>query len=358
MMKKCFLLLLTVKFLAATHVYFNVLAGGFGERLWPLSRKDFPKQFLSLDNKKSLLDIALERVDNVVENSFKWVITTKDCAQLVKKHVGNKVDNIFVEPALRNTGPAICLTAMKIAQKEPDAILVFLASDHFIYPVDKFKRALKTAIDYATNHDEIVLLGIKPTFPATGYGYIQLEERYLADKVMKVVGFHEKPSLEKAKEYLQTGMMVWNGAYFFGKASIFVEEFRRYAPDIVAGIDKFLKNEDSYESLRNISIDFAVMEKTKNLKAVLLDADWSDVGNLTIFLSLRNQLTKNRKNIISLNAQNNLVFSKNEKQIVLLGVKDLAIVDMDDALVISRQEQVEEVKNAVNILKKENSTLI
>jgi len=347
-----------VDFLCAKTVYFNILAGGFGERLWPLSRQAFPKQFLSFDGKSSLLETTLDRTDGIVENSFKWVITTRQFEGLVQERVGGRISNILVEPALRNTGPAICLAAMQIAQKDPDAILVFMASDHFIDPIDKFRKSLKIAIDYAASHDEIVLLGIKPTYPAVGYGYIGLAEKYKTDSVMDVVGFHEKPSLEKATEYIKSGTMVWNGSYFCAKASVFVDEFKKHAPDIADGIGKFMNGQIPYESLPNIAIDFAVMEKSKNLKAVLLDAEWSDVGNLSIFLGLRDKFAVDQKKVVSVESNNNLILPQKNKQVVLLGVKDLCVIETDDVLLVSKNDHVEQVKDALKILRKENISLL
>jgi len=358
MKTKFLFFLFFVSSLWAKSVYFVVLAGGVGERLWPLSRKTFPKQFLSFDGKKSLLEITIDRIDGIVEHDFKWIVTTKSYEELVKKYVGNRISDILVEPALRNTGPAICLAAMKIAQKDPDAILVFLASDHFIQPVSEFRKTLKIAIDYAEHHEEIILLGIKPTYPAVGYGYIQVKENNTNSSVMNVVGFYEKPSLEKAKEYVNSGVMVWNGSYFCGKASVFVNEFKKHAIDIASGVEKYLNSEIKYESLPNISIDFSVMEKTKNLKAVLLDVDWSDVGSLPIFLALRNKFTSDQERIVSVESNDNLVFSKNNKQIVLLGVKNLCVVDTDDVLLVSKNNYVEPLKDALKVLKKSDVSLL
>ncbi|HBR70484.1 TPA: hypothetical protein DIC20_03800 [Candidatus Dependentiae bacterium] len=358
-MKIKFLLsiLFFVNLLAKENVYFIVVAGGVGERLWPLSCQKYPKQFLSIDGEKTLLEMALERADGIVENGHKLVATTKDFVSLVQQQVGNQIEQILVEPALRNTGPAICLAAMKIAQKDPNAILVFLAADHFIHPVKNFKDSVKLAIDYAAKNDEMVLLGIKPTWPAIGYGYIKLSEKFVANKVMSVVSFHEKPSFEKAQEYLNMGTMVWNGSYFCARAKVFLSEFEEYAPQIIQGIKKYLAGEASYEVLPNISIDFAVMEKSKNLKAVLLDAQWSDVGNLAVFLTLRNQFEKSEK-LIALNADNNLVFSKNNKQIVFLGVDDLCLVETDNVIVVAKKSSVEQIKKAVEILRTQRSFLV
>jgi mannose-1-phosphate guanylyltransferase len=342
---------------AAEDVYFVVVAGGIGERLWPLSRRSLPKQFLSVDGKRSLLEMALDRSDNIFPRSHKFVATTQSFEQMVKDRVGNQIDGVLVEPALRNTGPAICLAAARIAQKNPDAVVAFLAADHFIQPVDKFREALKMAVDHARQFDEIVLLGIKPAWPATGYGYIKLGEKYVPRKVMNVVSFHEKPSLERAKEYLSSGSMVWNGSYFCAKAKVFLEEFAQHAPDIMNGIEAFVAGKGAYEDLPNIAVDVAVMEKSRRLKAVLLDTCWSDVGDLAIFLGFKNQFDKTDK-IISLNSDNNLAFSKSGKQIILLGVKDLCVVETDDAIVVSNQSSVNDIKNALGILKTEQTLLL
>lgn len=338
---------MTGQLLANAPVYFVALAGGIGERLWPLSRKALPKQFLCLQDNKTLLNHTLDRVAQIVPESRFWVVTTQNYTQLVRSTCTAKVDHVLTEPALRNTAPAICLTAMQIAHENPDAIIVFLPSDHYISPVDHFKTAVQNAVEYCRSFDVILLIGIEPNYPATEYGYFKCSRKNdISCSVLNVLSFHEKPTLEQAKNYLDAGCMLWNAGIFCARAKTFIEEIKTHAPAVYQGVCSYIAGSGSYAAIPEISIDYAVMEKCTRLKAIPLDVAWSDVGNLREFLSIKQKCTADKNLTFKLGSGNSLVHGQTGKAVVLIDVADICVVDTPDVLMIARKDVVEKVKNA------------
>lgn len=218
--------------LDASHVYAVILAGGSGERLWPLSRKYRPKQLLTVGNQGTLLDQAIERLLPTIPAENIRISTTKRYEKIIHNYVGNRIGTTIIEPSSRNTGPAILLTCMKLYEHDPDAVIIFVPADPFIPKEDNYRfiNYVNQALAFSQSHDCITLLGVKPTMPATGYGYIE----YIDNETQapyKVVKFHEKPSLEVARNYMTMRTMLWNIGMFCGKASVFIDEFRYAAPD-------------------------------------------------------------------------------------------------------------------------------
>lgn len=353
--------LLCVVRTAIPSVYFIVMAGGVGTRLWPLSRECKPKQFLSLLNGNSLLADTFNRVNGIVVDSQNGVVTTKEYESLIKPFAQTAVQHVIVEPAMRNTAPAILLTCQTIAKLDPDALIVFLPADHFIEPVDVFKDSLKQAIVYATTHDEIVIFGIKPRYPATGYGYIQSgAEQVTGFGVYPVLAFHEKPSFSKAQEYLERGCMFWNAGIFCAKAAVFIEEFKTHAPEVFNGMQNYLMGKVGYAQLPNVAVDIAVMEKSKRVVVLPLNVVWSDIGNLREFLTIQSQhgATYNEVLEIGTAGKNLVTCLEPKKQIVLIDVNDVCVVETADALVVANKASVEKVKDALATLKKMGKTCI
>lgn len=332
------------------NLYGVILAGGKGERLWPLSREQLPKQLLSL-HQKSLLEHTHDRLSTIISPSNISVVTIQEQAHAIAPFVAAP-ENIIVEPFARNTAPALLLSCLTIAKKNPNALILFSPADHYINELQKFTDTLQQALSASATHDAIILLGIKPQHPATGYGYI---EYYATDSdIPKILCFHEKPSLEQATRYYQADNMLWNIGIFCAKASVFIQEYKRLAPEIFEGVYNYFLtgNESSYQQLESISVDYAIMEKIDSSLVIPADFAWSDVGNLATFLSLQALDAHPQKQIL-LNAHNNLVMAEG-KLAVLIGVDDLCIVQTDDVLLISRREDVEKVKLAVHELKKNN----
>jgi len=333
------------------NVYCVILAGGSGTRLWPLSRASFPKQFLSIYGNQTLLDQAIERVSASVAKENIWIGTTKKHEATVQECVGDRIGKIVVEPGMRNTGPAILLNCFEVYKKNPDAVILFLPSDPFIPTKERFVSFLDRAIEYTCTHDRISLLGLKPLYPATGYGYIEYDNTSRDEVIPFIVKkFHEKPVYEVAQRYCSQGNMLWNISMFCAKARVFLEEFEKNAPDIFKAVKEYVEGSGRYEDVRAESIDYAVMEKSKRVSVFPVDFEWCDVGNVEVFLSLQKEYGICRSKKVSVNAHNNLVSVPN-KLVALVGVENLCIVETDDALLIASRDQTEKVKQVVQQLK-------
>lgn len=329
------------------NVYGVVLAGGKGERLWPLSRQEFPKQLLSLSH-KSLLEHTRDRLAVFIDPQTIKIVTLQEQAATLEHYCDSR--SLICEPYARNTAAAILLTCFTIAQEDPNAVVLFYPADHYIPDTEKFVAVQKKVIEHCKNNDCITLVGIKPTHPATGYGYIECIPS--DNEIVHVKQFHEKPTLEKAELYCQSSAMVWNIGIFAGKVSVFLEEFKNLAPEMYALIHDYYTTGDkeSYNKVESISIDYALMEKSNNLMVMPADFAWSDVGNLATFLSL--QASEDLQKPLEVNAANNMVMAKSLT--VLIGVHNLCVVQTDDVLLIAQKDDVELVKNAVTELKKKN----
>lgn len=331
--------------------YGVILAGGKGERLWPLSRERLPKQLLSL-HQKSLLEHTRDRLTTIISSENISVVTIGEQTEIIAKAFHNSC-TLIVEPHARNTAPALLLSCLTIANKNPDAVILFSPADHYISELSKFSTVMQQALAQSAQHNGITLIGIKPTHPATGYGYIEYQQ---SEQYARVIRFHEKPSLEQAQRYCKEDTMLWNIGIFCAKASVFIEHYKQFAPEIFDGVhDYFVTgNEHSYQNLASISVDYAIMEKSDNLVVIPADFAWSDVGNLATFLSLH-ALDGGQQKQINLDAHNNLVMTEG-KLAVLIGVDDLCIVQTDDVLLVAKRDDVEKVKIAVNELKKNHLT--
>lgn len=332
-------------------VYCVVLAGGTGERLWPLSRKNKPKQFLALEQEKTLLEVTIERLSGVTGVKHKWVVTTQELTPLVKKTMTDKIENIVVEHASRNTAPAILLTLLEIAKINDEAFVVFLPADHYIPDDGHFARDLNTAI--SRKDDTITLLGIKPTFPATGYGYIQYDPKAAHHKLTKSLGFFEKPNLETAKKYVESGNMLWNAGIFCGKVKHFIREYKTHAPELYQSMQQFIKGALTYDKLPNISIDYAVLEKSKNISVLPVQFAWSDVGNLSVYLDIRSANNALTHSTIEIGGHNNIAHTT-KKLVVFVDVDDLCVIENDDVLLVVPRSKAEKVKLVVEQLKKDD----
>jgi len=336
------------------NVYCVILAGGDGQRLWPLSRQQWPKQLLTLGSDQTLLEQAIGRAMPLTRKEAMWVSTTQKHEENIRACVGDKVGNIVVEPGSRNTGPSILLSCMQIHAQDPEAIIIFLPADPFIPMRDwpKFRAFLEHAVDHAYKTEDIVLLGVEPTYPATGYGYIEFDQQQAMhhEAPYKVTRFREKPSLEVAQQYIESGNKLWNISVFCAKASTFVHEFATVAPEMHAGVKAYMAGKMAYDDILADSIDYAVMERSKNISVLPVDFNWCDVGNIEVFLSLKQHYNTLDANFISVDSHNNLVDVPG-KLVALVGVEDLCIVEVDDALLVTKRSSAEKVRGIVKLLK-------
>jgi len=339
-----------------------ILAGGSGTRLWPASREAYPKQFLRLGGKKSLLQQTLERFLNIVSPKDIILLTNEQYKFLVLSEVNevsiDLADNILLEPARRNTAPAIalgmkyCLERLRTSSEE---VLFVCPSDHIIKPVEKFVEYVKLA-EKVARQGYIVAFGIKPLYPETGYGYIKITVKDLGGYYL-VERFTEKPDLETAKRFLSEGNYFWNSGMFVFTIETMIEELRLYASEIYQlfnqPLDDMIAN---FQKMPDISIDYAVMEKSKKVVAIPMDIYWSDIGSWD---SLYDALDKDEKanvilgDVLAKDTESCLVIG-NKRLIATVDLKDLIIVETDDAVLIAKRGSAQKVKHVLEELKDKN----
>lgn len=340
-----------------------IMAGGSGTRFWPLSRKSRPKQFLPLATQNALISDTSTRLKGLASSKDVWVVCGKVHAPQVKKLVkGIKGDHILVEPAARNTAPAIALAAAHVFAKDPDGIVVVLPSDHHIANPAAFRDVLAQAADLAQD-GSIVTVGIKPTRPETGYGYIRVGEPIVGD-ARKVAAFVEKPNVDTARNYLSSGNYLWNGGIFVFRADSMLEAIGKHMPEMTAGFSKIraaigkrtyakvLAKE--FPRLPSQSIDYGVMEKASNIAVIPGDFGWSDLGSFAAIPEVREADEKGNvvsgKLAFALDCENSIVLAK-DKPLAVIGMKDVVVVDAGDAILVVPKDKSQDVRKAVDALK-------
>lgn len=332
-----------------SQVHAVVLAGGSGDRLWPLSRKKRPKQLLPFIKHKSLLEQTIERIAPLVPLENRWVMTTEEHEEAIGKRIEALVPHILVEPEARNTAGAMMLAALMVEERDPNATLLFLPADHYIPQTEKFLEFMNHALDFASNNEVITMIGLKPTYPATGYGYISYD--HTAPFPAPVHAFHEKPDLDLAKEYVEKSYL-WNSGMFVAHVKTFLTICQEAAPEVFEAVAHFVHGSGEYSAVPSISIDYAVIEQT--IKRAVLPADfvWCDVGNLDTFLSLRGEQEKEQP-VIEIDAKDNLV-EASDFLVALVGVENICVVQKDDIFLVVHRDHVEKVKRVIDILKKDH----
>ena len=333
-----------------------ILAGGSGSRLWPLSRAMYPKQFIKIfDDGQSLFQKTFLRCKRLTEIGNIFVVTNKKQKFLVMGEIEEleitfPEENIIIEPAGKNTLPAIC-AGIKFSEAKDDENILVLPSDHLIYKEDTFITLVKDAQGLASKG--IITFGIIPDNPNTGYGYIEAGEK--VKNGFKVKSFKEKPDLQLAQEYLEQGFL-WNSGMFLFNTTLFLQEMKEFASDIYKAFSRHQKIELTYADIKEgVSIDYGVLEKSKRIYVLPADIDWDDLGS---FDSLYKVLEKDEQgNVpgsidnIFLDSQDNFIYSEKGKLIAVIGVNDLIVVDNQDALMICKKERAQQVREMVNILK-------
>jgi len=355
-----------------------ILAGGSGTRLFPMSRKKYPKQFLKIGDKKSLFQKTVERSLLTVNPKDLIIITNKDYQFHIKNQlselfpslftvhssqftVHNSPFNLILEPIGRNTAPAIALAAKFALEKlkvHEDEVLFISPSDHIISPIEKFVEYMKKAEEIA-KEGYIVTFGVRPTKPETGYGYIESDGFSVSDtiSVYKVRQFHEKPDLETAKEYLAKGNYYWNSGMFAFTVKTIFEELEKHAPEIYEKVENKTFEEvlENFESMPDISIDYAVMEKTDKAVVLPLDVTWSDVGSWDAFYEIMEKDENGNVkvgSVIDIDSRDSLILS-NKRVVSAIGIEDLMIVETDDVLLIAKKGEGQKVREVVKKLKEE-----
>ena len=342
------------------HFHAVILAGGSGTRLWPLSTKSFPKQFLPLPGGKSMIQETLARIAPLAPPEHSWVVTGRSMLELVHEHLPTiPSSHLLGEPMGRNSAPAIAWAAATIAHEDPQAIMATFSADHVIRNSESLRQALRLAYELA-EQGYIVTLGIKPTAPETGFGYIrfadQISEGY-QHQAHRGERFVEKPNLETAQHYLEDGHYVWNSGMFIWRVDTILSELREHLPDVMKKIETIVEargsaNESTtldelWPTLQNISIDYGVLEKTKNLVVIPVEIGWNDVGNWEQYGNLFPADEQNVRSVghhAGLGSQNIIVYNTTERQVFTIGLEDLIVIEMPDKTVICHKDQVQRVK--------------
>lgn len=354
-----------------------LLAGGTGTRLWPSSRKQTPKQFIKLFGKRSLFQDTIRRVKDLVPLSRVLVITNQDyLGEIQKQEPMINDENIIAEPVKRNTALAMGVASAYAKKLNPDAVVINLATDHLIQDDAAYLATLKAAANYAEKNKCLVSVGIKPTSPHTGYGYIKAGEKLTELKengstlpVFQADSFKEKPDLATAKKFLKEGNYFWNANNYVWHAATVLDEFAKHAEDLSANIEAIYDAigtgqekqvlEREYTAARDEQIDIAIAEKTDKLMVIPGEFGWNDVGDWKVVHQLapkdenQNHFSSNQQgSLLQLETKNSYI-QTDDRLIVTIGVKDLIIIDTKDAILVCHQDRSQDVKKIVDMLKNE-----
>lgn len=342
------------------HLNAVILAGGSGTRLWPLSTSSFPKQFLPLPNGRSMIQESLARIEGLISPERAWVVTGRSMIELVREHLPMiPASHILGEPIGRSTAAAIGWAAATIARRDPQATMMVLTADHVITKIDVFNQALRLAEKLA-RQGYLVTLGIKPTGPETGYGYIRYDAALsegFDHQAFYGERFVEKPNVATALSYVEDGQYVWNSGMFVWQVGTILAELKKHLPDLAQKIDVIAESmgtarehatlDELWPTFQTISIDYGVMEKANTFAVIPVDIGWNDVGNWEQYGSLFPADQDEVRSVghhIGLGSRNIFVYNNTQRQIFTIGLEDVVVVEMDDKTVICHKDEVQRVK--------------
>lgn len=353
--------------------YAVILAGGSGTRLWPMSRKNKPKQFQSLIGEKTLIQGTYGRIKSILPEKQIFICASEENLKQAKFQLKTKNRNSFIiEPSAKNTAPAIGLLTNVLYQKDKDATIGSFASDHMVTDKKNFAKVVKIAYKASKKYpDHLIVIGLKPTRPDTGFGYIKMGspiEKINGQEIFKVERFVEKPDLATAKKYVTSGRYLWNASYFIFNALIMLGWFEKYLPETYKQLQKVQKNIKKnpknrqvilreFSKIKNEPIDTAIVEKINKILVIPADFGWSDIGNWSILYDILSQ--NNKKNIISEGkhldfGSDSIMVKTGDKLIATVGLKDVVVVDTPDATLILNKSRAQDVKKIIEIIEERN----
>ena len=337
-----------------------ILAGGSGTRFWPYSRKNNPKQLLNIVGDHSMLQITVDRLRKLKSTSEIYIITRKELYNSILDTTKNiKPENIMIEPSAKNTAPAIALVAQKIYMEEKNAIMGVFPADHLIVGHNNFEKSLGNAFSILEDEQSLVTIGIKPTYPSTGYGYIQYERNTTEGLGYHVKTFAEKPHETLAKRFIKSGDFLWNAGIFVWKVNTLLSSLQKHMPDLHDAMKKIGKClaesssfDDIWDSIVPQSIDYGLMEKANNIFVIPADFEWNDLGSWDALYDIFSK--KDKDNVVRglgtiIEGENNLIQSNN-RFTAIIGVDNLVVVNTDDATLVVPRDKVEKVKDLVKWL--------
>lgn len=343
--------------------YLVILAGGAGSRFWPISSEELPKQFLDiLGCGRTLIQLTLERFNGLIPKENVWVVTAEKYWEIVMEQLPEiPSSNILCEPCRRNTAPCICYVSWKIKKLNTKANIVVSPSDHLVVDIQAFQSAIDDSLSFAAETDAVVTLGLKPTRPETGYGYIKADLTYSSSRkhnIFRVDEFKEKPTLEIAKEYIQSPNYLWNSGIFIWNVNTIINAFRVYEPEVSSifeglmpyyGTDKEQnKIDESYPQCKNISVDYAILEKAEEIFVFPASFSWSDLGTWN---SLREQSDMDKygnvcigDNIKLYDTYNTIVHTCNKKEVIVEGLDGYVVAEKEGKLLVCRLSEEQRIK--------------
>lgn len=349
--------------------YLLILAGGKGNRLWPISTTKLPKPFVNLCGNEIMINETIRRVEKIFDYENIFVIINEEQKDLAERYIDNKIprENIITEPQMRNTAMCIFLSTLKIKKMKGDGIVAVLSSDHYIEEEEKLQSNILNAIEIAQKDDNIVTLGITPTYPATGFGYIKYEKVEDTDVYYRVSEFREKPNYEKAVEFVNSGEYAWNSGMCVWNIETILQKFQKHLPDIYKFADvlynALLTEEESeivkkvYENVETISIDKGILEKTTSIKMIKADFKWMDVGSIKSLFEVHKK-DKNSNVIIGDSIVNNVshsnILNKSEELLITIGVEDISIIKNNNVCIVCSNDCIDEIPKIHEYIKNQD----
>ena len=344
-------------------IYAVIMAGGIGSRFWPRSKKKCPKQLLKIFGDYTMIQDTVKRLNGLVENENIYIVTNKEQKPGILTQLSHlPLNNIIEEPFGRNTAACIGLASILIQKKDPDAITLILPADHIINQQKEFHDTLLKAANFANESKGLVTIGIPPTKPETGYGYIQIDEKELSDSVYKVLNFAEKPNYATAVRFIESGDFYWNSGMFIWRTDVILDEMKNYMPELYEGLLKIQKTISDktfhdtlinvYGMLKKISIDYGIMEKSKKVHLIKGNFDWSDVGSWEAVYELSPKDEEGNAKVgrvYTEHARDSYIYSP-DKFTALIGVDNLIVINDKDALLICKRDNAQDVKSVIDYL--------